>query len=116
MAGLDHPHIVRLIKVLVDENLILVMPLRLNNLYKFLREVPGITITNKIRYCHQIASGMSYLVFKNIAHCDLKCSNFLVFNENYVEICDFGKARSYTDFRSPRTIVSGLIPCFYLSK
>uniref|UniRef100_A0AC34GC38 Protein kinase domain-containing protein n=1 Tax=Panagrolaimus sp. ES5 TaxID=591445 RepID=A0AC34GC38_9BILA len=43
-------------------------------------------------------------MFKRIVHCDLKASNILVVNENWVEISDFGLAKSTNNTRRGHSI------------
>lgn len=46
-----------------------------------------------MRFCFQVADGMSYLEEKNYIHCDLRAANILL-SENYVcKVADFGLAR-----------------------
>uniref|UniRef100_A0A914PCE8 Protein kinase domain-containing protein n=1 Tax=Panagrolaimus davidi TaxID=227884 RepID=A0A914PCE8_9BILA len=93
MSRLNHPHIVRLIATMIHQNIILITPLRRNNLKDFIHYTNGLSIAHKIRYCQQISNGMSYLAFRKIVHCDLKARNILVVNENWIEISDFGLAK-----------------------
>uniref|UniRef100_A0AC35GNK3 Protein kinase domain-containing protein n=1 Tax=Panagrolaimus sp. PS1159 TaxID=55785 RepID=A0AC35GNK3_9BILA len=105
----DHPHIVKLITTRLDENMLLVMPLLRSCLSIYLHSEPKLTLTHKIRYCQQIASGMSYLMFRQIIHCDLKASNVLVMDENFVQISDFGKSERLGDINRSRRPVTGTI-------
>uniref|UniRef100_A0A914YTW2 Protein kinase domain-containing protein n=1 Tax=Panagrolaimus superbus TaxID=310955 RepID=A0A914YTW2_9BILA len=105
----NHPHIVKLITTRLDGNMILVMPLLKSSLSQYLHTQTNLSLTNKIRYCQQIANGMSYLMFKRIVHCDLKASNVLVVDENLVQISDFGKSEKMGDIERSRQPITGTI-------
>lgn len=91
LAGLSHPHIVRLVCCAMDKrSCSLVMELMDTNLYDLLEEyrdnVPSGTTTKNPPFSHiqsvdlmlQIAEGMRYIHSKSLAHRDLKSPNILI--------------------------------------
>ncbi|KAE9547433.1 hypothetical protein FO519_009355 [Halicephalobus sp. NKZ332] len=89
----NHPHIIPLLGYTLSDNVVLVFPLRINNLTRHL-VARGNTISTDLlrRYCAQIADGMIFMHTKNIIHRDLKASNILVKDLYNVQISDFGLA------------------------
>jgi serine/threonine protein kinase len=79
----------------MKENLILIMPLRKDNLKNFIfKEKDQITNEHQIRYCMQIADAFRYISYKKLIHGDLKTSNILVDNIKHIEVGDFGKCEN----------------------
>jgi serine/threonine protein kinase len=89
MAGLDHPHIVRVVSCSEDNrNLGIVMELMYKSLFDLLEDYKSGThaagattpfpIIQAVDLMLQIAEGVRYLHSKNLAHRDLKSLNILV--------------------------------------
>ncbi|XP_071696427.1 mitogen-activated protein kinase kinase kinase 18-like [Rutidosis leptorrhynchoides] len=59
-------------------------------------------------YTHQILLGLDYIHSNNIVHCDIKCDNILVCDNNVVKIGDFGCAKLLeTDGVMTSSLISG---------
>uniref|UniRef100_A0AC34F499 Protein kinase domain-containing protein n=1 Tax=Panagrolaimus sp. ES5 TaxID=591445 RepID=A0AC34F499_9BILA len=95
LSQLSHLHIIELLSFNMRENLILIMPLRKDNLKNFLfKEKDNITNEHQIRYGMQISDALRYISHKKLIHGDLKTSNILVNNIKHVEVGDFGKCEN----------------------
>jgi len=94
LAGLEHPHIVRLCGSFVEEN-----SLRLalefcggGDLFKRIQKEHGLVESAAQRIFWQMASAVAYLHAISIVHQDLKVENWLLVAEgaDVVKLCDFG--------------------------
>jgi len=91
----NHPHVIPLLGYTLNDNVILVFPLRIDDLTKYLlAKGPDISTDLLRRYCAQIADGMIFIHSKDIIHRDLKAKNILVKDQHTVQISDFGLACS----------------------
>eukprot|EP01119_Soliformovum_irregulare_P008046 TRINITY_DN2081_c0_g1_i1.p2 TRINITY_DN2081_c0_g1~~TRINITY_DN2081_c0_g1_i1.p2 ORF type:complete len:398 (-),score=101.90 TRINITY_DN2081_c0_g1_i1:18-1211(-) len=108
MKILDHKHVVRLINYFYDQgHLTMVMKCYNTNLKSYLLNITDryskeMTLPPSllIDYACQIAKGLKYLHFKQIAHRDLKCDNVLI---SYDEI-DKSLILTLTDFGLSKTM------------
>ncbi|BFU19183.1 protein kinase domain containing protein [Entamoeba histolytica HM-1:IMSS-B] len=62
----------------------------------------SMSVELKLRFCHDIASGMDYLHQNDITHRDLKTDNVLVYSKNpfdpvVCKVTDFGTSRSFIE-------------------
>ena len=135
MSRLDHPNVIRLLGVCMDEEAPFLMMEYMTNgdLNQYLKgfnmhstghEVYGnikpIETSTLIYMCTQIANAMHYLASQNFIHRDLATRNCLVGTMNIVKVADFGMSRSL--YESQYYVISGhaILPirwmateCFY---
>lgn len=96
-AKLDHPNIVHIYDVGVDQgdHPFLVMELvQGEDLKVLIRRDAPLPVAQAIRLAQAIASGVGAAHRVNIVHCDLKPQNILVTEEGQVKVADFGIARA----------------------
>eukprot|EP01134_Creolimax_fragrantissima_P007543 CFRG7543T1 len=117
MKELKHPNIVRIIGVSgVDEEerteiCILMEYLPGGDLRNYLVKNPQITLTERLWFCFQLASGCEYVAGKHLVHRDIAARNCLlggIGKEGYpiVKISDFGLARVFDD-NQPQYVMEG---------
>ncbi|KAJ3099800.1 hypothetical protein HDU96_010553 [Phlyctochytrium bullatum] len=105
----NHPNVVKFHGIVADEtDYMLVMEFFEK---KCLRTVLNRTFDSlswKIKgdYARQIALGMAYLHRQSVIHCDLKCNNILVREDDTVAIADFGLAKVKQETRNSLTKVN----------
>ncbi len=96
-AKLDHPNIVHIYDVGVDQgdHPFLVMELvQGEDLKALIRRDAPLPVAQAVRLAQAIASGVGTAHRMNIVHCDLKPQNILVTEEGQVKVADFGIARA----------------------
>ncbi|KAF1352970.1 kinase-like protein [Lizonia empirigonia] len=49
-------------------------------------------ITDRLKWCIDLATGLAYMHSLEVFHCDFSCRNVLLTEQNVVKICDFGGA------------------------
>lgn len=92
--ALDHPHVVRLHDVYVDQDrLRLVMECMEGG--ELFDRVAAKTVLSEAECAHalrQMLTALAYIHSKGIAHCDLKLENFLLEHKDgtWLKLCDFG--------------------------
>lgn len=67
-----------------------------NDLDKLMREVKELNPDLLMRYCYEVLSGIKACHSRNIAHCDIKPSNFLIDKYGRIKITDFGLSTIYS--------------------
>uniref|UniRef100_A0A8C9SUY0 Receptor protein-tyrosine kinase n=1 Tax=Scleropages formosus TaxID=113540 RepID=A0A8C9SUY0_SCLFO len=95
MAGMEHPHLVRLLGVCLSPTIQLVTQLMphgclLNYVHEHKDHIGSQLLLN---WCVQIAKGMMYLEERRLVHRDLAARNVLVKSPSHIRITDFGLAR-----------------------
>ncbi|KAK7118642.1 hypothetical protein R3I94_022213 [Phoxinus phoxinus] len=95
MAGVDHPHVCRLLGICLTSNVQLITQIMsFGCLLDYVREnKDNIGSQTLLNWCVQIAKGMTYLEERHLVHRDLAARNVLVKTPNHVKITDFGLAR-----------------------
>lgn len=99
LKELNHPNIVRLQDVLMQENrLHLVFEYLSMDLKKYLDSIPSGQFMDKMlvkSYLHQILQAIVYCHQRRILHRDLKPQNLLIDQKGSIKIADFGLARAF---------------------
>ncbi|XP_056306216.1 epidermal growth factor receptor-like [Danio aesculapii] len=95
MAGVDNPHVCRLLGICLTSDVQLITQIMpFGCLLDYVREnKDNIGSQTLLNWCVQIAKGMSYLEERHLVHRDLAARNVLVKTPNHVKITDFGLAR-----------------------
>uniref|UniRef100_A0A8C8J5R6 Receptor protein-tyrosine kinase n=1 Tax=Oncorhynchus tshawytscha TaxID=74940 RepID=A0A8C8J5R6_ONCTS len=95
MAGVDHPHVCRLLGICLTSTVQLVTQLMpYGCLLDYVKEnKDNIGSQYLLNWCVQIAKGMSYLEEHHLVHRDLAARNVLVKTPQHVKITDFGLAK-----------------------
>lgn len=104
MRGLNHPNVLSLFGVCVEDDEIrrsplIVLPfMKHGDLRTFLRDGNNVlTVMHLLRFSVDVAEGMDYLAEKNFVHRDLAARNCMV-DENWcVKVADFGLSRDLFD-------------------
>ncbi|XP_030851826.1 tyrosine-protein kinase SYK isoform X2 [Strongylocentrotus purpuratus] len=95
MAGLDHPHIVRMIGICHAAEMMLVLELaELGPLHKYLKKHQEMSTRNVLELMYQVAQGMCYLESRQFVHRDLAARNVLLVDETFAKISDFGMSKA----------------------
>ena len=99
IAGMDHPHIVRVIDIF-EEN---------GTAYYVMENLPGGSLADKVRkdgpiseslaerYIRQVADALAYVHSKQTVHLDVKPSNILLNAKGDAVLIDFGISKHYDD-------------------
>uniref|UniRef100_A0A8C1X676 Receptor protein-tyrosine kinase n=1 Tax=Cyprinus carpio TaxID=7962 RepID=A0A8C1X676_CYPCA len=95
MAGVDHPHVCRLLGICLTSSIQLITQIvPFGSLLDYVQEnKDNIGSQTLLNWCVQIAKGMNYLEECHLVHRDLAARNVLVKTPNHVKITDFGLAR-----------------------
>ncbi|CAF0736648.1 unnamed protein product [Brachionus calyciflorus] len=95
MQNFDHPHIIKLVGVCIDDTLSIVMELaKFGQLRTYLQNnINQIETTILLLYCLQLNGAMEYLESKKFVHRDIAARNILVFNHECIKLADFGLSR-----------------------
>ncbi|KAK7507239.1 hypothetical protein BaRGS_00001174 [Batillaria attramentaria] len=99
LRELQHPNIVSLEDVLMQENkLYLVFEFLSMDLKKYMDSIPAGQPMDKMlikSYLFQISQGMLFCHQRRVLHRDLKPQNLLIDNKGVIKIADFGLARAF---------------------
>uniref|UniRef100_A0A673GNT8 Receptor protein-tyrosine kinase n=1 Tax=Sinocyclocheilus rhinocerous TaxID=307959 RepID=A0A673GNT8_9TELE len=95
MAGVNHPHVCRLLGICLTSSVQLITQIvPFGSLLDYVQEnKDNIGSQTLLNWCVQIAKGMNYLEERHLVHRDLAARNVLVKTPNHVKITDFGLAR-----------------------
>ncbi|KXJ25084.1 focal adhesion kinase 1 isoform X2 [Exaiptasia diaphana] len=95
MKQFDHPHIIKLIGVCMDENFFIVMELATyGEMRSYLQKHHNqINLETLLNYIFQLSTALSYLESKNFVHRDIAARNVLVCSHKCVKLADFGLSR-----------------------
>ncbi|CAH3176069.1 unnamed protein product [Porites lobata] len=95
MKQFDHPHIIKLIGVCMDEEFYIVMELAAyGEMRSYLQKNRhSINLETLLSYIFQLSTAMSYLESKNFVHRDIAARNVLVCTPKCVKLADFGLSR-----------------------
>lgn len=95
MQSLQHPNIVKIITWMHHPSILIIMEyMRHGSFHMYLSvHSPSLTTQRLLKFAKDIASGMEYLVSKQIVHRDLAARNILVGEDECVKISDFGLAQ-----------------------
>ena len=99
MRILNHPHVVKIIEVIVTEKsfrtIYIVMESAQSDLKKIVKSATYLNFDQVKYMLYQTICGLRYIHSANIMHRDLKPANILVNGDCTIKICDFGLSRSY---------------------
>ena len=103
MENFDHPHIIKLIGVCLDDSMLIVngncmlivMELaKFGQLARYLQSNKDhIETVTLLLYCYQLSTAMTYLENKKFVHRDIAARNILVVNHECIKLADFGLSR-----------------------
>lgn len=95
MKQFDHPHIIKLIGVCMDNEFYIVMELAAHGeMRSYLQKSRhSINLETLLSYIFQLSTAMSYLESKNFVHRDIAARNVLVCTPKCVKLADFGLSR-----------------------
>ncbi|KAL9980383.1 hypothetical protein ACROYT_G008961 [Oculina patagonica] len=95
MKQFDHPHIIKLIGVCMDDEFYIVMELAaFGEMRSYLQKNRhSINLETLLSYIFQLSTAMSYLESKNFVHRDIAARNVLVCTPKCVKLADFGLSR-----------------------
>ncbi|XP_062516474.1 uncharacterized protein LOC134191860 isoform X2 [Corticium candelabrum] len=115
MCSLDHPYLVALLGVSLEQPLLIVTEfaiygalqdyLRKRNPRMELTPMDAVHLDQQLKYAGQIARAMNFLAKKRLVHRDLAARNVLVFSPNVVKVADFGLSRTLETDRDYYTTI-----------
>ncbi len=96
-ARLDHPNIVHIYDVGLDEKhpYIVMELVEGSDLRRLIAEQAPLPLREALRIARQICAGVGEAHKAGIVHCDLKPQNILITPEGTVKVADFGIARAF---------------------
>lgn len=106
LTKIENPHIIQVHSILQRGPRVFIFMRFADNgdLLDFVKR-NGVVPENQSKlWFRQMATGLQYLHFKNIAHRDLKCENILLSRRFNVKLADFGFARYCQDLEGRRVL------------
>lgn len=104
LKTLDNPNIINLYNYYRFQGYVyLLMEYCPFDLYHFLKKNPEISIEQLRKYCYDILLSIKACHDHNIAHNDIKPSNFLVDKYGRIKVCDFSLSSVYEDSKCKST-------------
>lgn len=101
MASIDHPNTINLYKTFQHDGYVyMLMEYCPNDLMKVLKSAHVLDSFSVLKYCYDIAIAIKACHERNIAHSDIKPSNFLIDKYGRIKVCDFGLSNVYSDSQS----------------
>ncbi len=112
LTKLDHPNIVRVLDLTIEDDNQIALLLEYidgGDLLALLKSVPGpFALEDAVKILDQVAAGLQYVHQQNIIHRDLKPQNILRKKSGDVVIADFGLAKVRDNVRSQNAQSSGI--------
>ena len=115
LAGISHPHVIKMFGAVVEDNNIgIVMEYLKCSLYRavFIACV-HLSDSEKRKIICQVADALKYLHTcdcHTIAHCDVKSENILLNWQGNAKLCDFGLSAVKNNTESSRSNTAGVVP------
>ncbi|EAY09879.1 CAMK family protein kinase [Trichomonas vaginalis G3] len=98
LKSIDDPHIVRLYKIFrYDQHVYMMMEFCSSDLNRLITKTEKISPGALKSYIHEVILAVKACHDRNVAHSDIKPSNFLIDEHGRVKICDFGLSHMYKE-------------------
>jgi eukaryotic-like serine/threonine-protein kinase len=108
MQALDgHPNVIKLIDFeCISGSYQHITPKAKTNLYKYIKKINStLTLERRIGIFDQVLAALNYAHSKNILHRDIAPTNVLVFENEHIEVCDFGMGKDLSALSNYTTSV-----------
>jgi len=93
MAGLDHPHLVKVHDVHADDPVFLVMELMAGSVHRWLGAHGPMPPRMAVEVTRSVLKGLAHAHARGIVHRDVKPQNVLISTDGVAKLTDFGIAR-----------------------
>lgn len=113
LVTIDHPNVIKMVGVVVEENNIgIVMEYLKCSLYRAMFiDCTLQEVGKKMEIIKQVTSALKYLHRqREIAHCDIKSENILLDWDDNAKLCDFGLSALKNETASSQSNFAGLVP------
>lgn len=112
MAFLKHDHVLSLFDFFKENNnyYLVIEYCPGGNLLEFIYEGKITSDLQAAKIFYQIVDGLHYCHERGVAHRDLKSLNILMFNSEYIKICDFGFCAFFNENEKFKTFCGS--PCY----